>query len=146
MQIADLIPFPIKRPRRLSRLALGISSTLLQLLMFTATLLAVSNPRKGEYVNYMSNELIAQVQAPAIDQCTTLPLQFQGVCNQTINTFSTGLEVTQADKLERYISNATQYQNYVLFSIYKLNIQGIDNIRPTTTLGVLGQFISIETK
>lgn len=120
-----------------------VAKSTLKVIGYLSIVLSVSNPPKSAYVDYVSNKLINNIQAPATNQCTNLPPQFQQVCQSSIGILSTGINLTQSDKLDRYISGVTEYNNYVLFSIYKLKAEGIP---AGETLGILGQFIPIKGK
>ena len=118
------------------------SKLLLKTIGYAALLLAASNPPKAAFVDFKVNQLIDNtIHTPINSQCTNLPHQIQGVCQTTVGVISTGVNITQSDKLERYISGATQHKNYVLFSIYTIKLDGLPSNK---TLGVMGQLIPLE--
>lgn len=99
--------------------------------------MAINNPPKAAYIDYKAQQLFTNIHTPASNSCSNLGPQFTEVCQQALALVSDGVQVSQSDKVERLISSTTTHTNYIFFSLYTTEVQGITK---QETLGFMGQF------
>lgn len=101
-------------------------------------LMVSTNPNKNAYVDYVALNLVTDVKSaicrnPKLTHWLSIP---NTVLGETCETIFNVTDAIGSESLKRYISAATQRQNFVVFSIYTLDLPG----RKFTTLGALGNF------
>lgn len=95
-----------------------------------AGVMAVTNPNKDRYTDYAAEEL---VRTGKTTFCSNLPNVNRQQCEFAISVLISGGEVP----IKKFIRTATKQQNFILFSIYEMDIPN----RKLTTIAAFGNFV-----
>jgi hypothetical protein len=95
-------------------------------------LMALTNPSQDAYEEYAVEKLTTYLKD---DACTQVPKAFGNVLQRQCQT----LVDTGRPQIQQIISKTTQRQNFILFSIYRTNLE-IGPILPVYQFETLGVF------
>ncbi len=109
-------------------------------LAILAGTMSLTNPDREEYLNYASGRLAQEARENWCKE-SNVPDILSGLSKSLVNACQS-LVTTQRGSIKKYIDNATQRQNAVLFSIYTTEL--ID--RRYQTIGVFGNFLTFSSE
>ncbi len=102
-----------------------------------------TNPNQTDYVDYASNRFVKEAKEAMCNTSNDQTPEWQKAIGGLIESAcQTGLDWAGSSirpDLENYISNATQKQNYLLFTIYSTKLLN----QKFHTVGIFGNFITL---